>query len=399
VDILLIAPQPFYSERGTPIAVRAVVETLAQAGHRVDMLTYHQGANVPLPGVRVFRAARPPMVRHVPIGPSWQKAACDARLASAAAALSRWCRYDVLHGVEEGALVAAVLARRRRLPFIYDMDSLMSEQLREKGGPFSAAAGTLAALERWALGQAAGVLAVCPCLVEHARRHAPAGAPVELLPDFPLEGGECAAPDPEVASIEGTKLVYVGNLEHYQGVDLMLRSFAVLAARRREATMVVVGGNEAEVEPYRRDYNALIAAGRVRFLGARPPARLGGLLAAADVLVSPRIKGRNTPMKIYSYLASGKAIIATDLATHTQVLDPSVALLVEPKPGAMAAGMERLVDDSGLRSWLGGTGRALAESTYSRARFGERLLGFYQQIEAQLSRGGSPAPRRVPAAA
>ena len=55
-------------------------------------------------------------------------------------------------------------------------------------------------------------------------------------------------------------------------------------------------------------------------------------MAQADVLVSPRTKGANTPMKVYSYLDSGVAVLATRLPTHTQVMNDETALLAEPTP-------------------------------------------------------------------
>ena len=59
---------------------------------------------------------------------------------------------------------------------------------------------------------------------------------------------------------------------------------------------------------------------------------LASLLAQADVLVSPRTRGNNTPMKIYSYLDAGRAVLATDLPTHTQVLTPECARLAPADP-------------------------------------------------------------------
>ena len=41
--VLVFAPQPFFQERGTPIAVRLLVEELADAGYTVDLLTFHEG--------------------------------------------------------------------------------------------------------------------------------------------------------------------------------------------------------------------------------------------------------------------------------------------------------------------------------------------------------------------
>ena len=67
------------------------------------------------------------------------------------------------------------------------------------------------------------------------------------------------------------------------------------------------------------------------------PHEIPAILEAADVLVSPRSRGTNTPLKIYQYLRSGRAIVATRLLTHTQVLDDSVAILT----GVVAAGVRR----------------------------------------------------------
>jgi hypothetical protein len=63
------------------------------------------------------------------------------------------------------------------------------------------------------------------------------------------------------------------------------------------------------------------------FAGERPAAEIPSYLLAADLLVSPRSRGTNTPLKIYQYLRSGKAIVATRLLTHTQVLSDQTAIL------------------------------------------------------------------------
>ena len=60
MKILFLAPQPFYTERGTPIAVRLAVASLCREGHQVDLLTYPEGEDIELPGMRLFRAGRPP---------------------------------------------------------------------------------------------------------------------------------------------------------------------------------------------------------------------------------------------------------------------------------------------------------------------------------------------------
>lgn len=403
MNILFLAPQPFYVERGTPIAVRAAVEALAADGHRIDLLTYHAGEDVPLgPNVRAMRTARPPLVRRVPIGPSWQKAACDAALLRAAWRCCAAGRYDVVHAVEEAAFIARLLRRRFRIPFIYDMDSLMSEQIADKSRLLLPAAAAFSRLERAAIRESLGVLAVCPALVDFARAHHPAGR-VALLPDTPLDPGPApAGAAGDLAAIDGLKILYVGNLEPYQGVETLVRAFAIVARERPGAALAIVGGPAPAAGALARLAPDLCEIGRIRFLGPRPVSHLRALLAAADILVSPRCAGRNTPMKIYSYLDAGRPILATRLPTHTQVLDDGVALLTDPAPEPMAAGLRRLIDSPDLRRRLGEAGRDLVRRRYSPAAFRRRLREFYDALAPTLTPAGversSPRAAVTPAA-
>ncbi|MBN1676183.1 MAG: glycosyltransferase family 4 protein [Kiritimatiellae bacterium] len=179
--------------------------------------------------------------------------------------------------------------------------------------------------------------------------------------------------------------MYVGNLESYQGIDLLLDAFARLLAKTGRAKLVIVGGISRHIRRYEARVDALGIAKKVYFLGPKSADLLGSLTADADVLVSPRTKGGNTPMKIYSYLHSGKPVLATDLPTHTQVLNADVALLAPPEPDAFAAGMLRLIDDADLRRDLGQRGRRLIEEKYSFAVFRKTLNELYDWIAAELA--------------
>ena len=56
--ILVIAPQPFYEDRGTPIAVRRLLDALAEDGKLIDLLTYPVGMSIELPGLRIFSSSK-----------------------------------------------------------------------------------------------------------------------------------------------------------------------------------------------------------------------------------------------------------------------------------------------------------------------------------------------------
>ena len=70
--ILMIAPEPFFEPRGTPFSEFHRIRALVELGHTVDLVTYPFGHDVSLPGLRVFRCARPPFMNGVGIGPSWR---------------------------------------------------------------------------------------------------------------------------------------------------------------------------------------------------------------------------------------------------------------------------------------------------------------------------------------
>jgi glycosyltransferase involved in cell wall biosynthesis len=183
--------------------------------------------------------------------------------------------------------------------------------------------------------------------------------------------------------------MYVGNLERYQGIDLLLEGFQRALTRVPEAHLVIVGGMEEDIARYRRKALRLGIAGRVHFLGPRPIASLAGLLKRADVLVSPRLKGLNTPMKIYSYLDSGTAVLATRLRTHTQVLDDHTAYLVAPTAEAVGDGLADLLKDPGLRARLASQAKAYVQREFTLEAAHRKLSSFYNMIESRAAGAGA----------
>src|SRR5437868_13828703 len=97
MHILMIAPEPFFEPRGTPFSEYHRIRALLDLGHTVDLVTYPFGNDVTLPGLTIIRAARPPFVTRVKIGPSSAKLFLDLTLTAAALNQSRRVRYDAVH--------------------------------------------------------------------------------------------------------------------------------------------------------------------------------------------------------------------------------------------------------------------------------------------------------------
>ena len=389
MKILVLAPHPFFQARGTPLAVRTVLEFLSARGHQVDVLTLHEGEDVSIPDCRIHRIPRLPGIRNVRAGFSLKKVVCDAVMVVECLRMVRHTRYDLIHAVEEAAFIAAVASAVSGIPYIYDMDSSLAEQLVERYPRIHVLLPFLRWCESIAVRRSIGVLTVCAALEDVALAHAP-GKPVGRVEDSTLL--PAAAPGvvndgllPEALRRAGPVAMYVGNLERYQGIDLLLQGFRVTLTRLPSASLVIVGGRDDDIRSYRGMAAALGIESRVHFLGPRPVHELAALLRQADVLVSPRLKGLNTPMKIYSYLDSGTAVLATRLRTHTQVLDDRTAYLVAPEPTALGVGLATLLSDRALRERLGARAKAYVQEEFTPEAARRKLASFYDAMEAKVA--------------
>ena len=262
-------------------------------------------------------------------------------------------RYDLVHAVEESAFIAAALEPLTGVPYVYDMDSSLAEQMIDTYPGLRLVGPVLRRCEGVAVRGAQR-----PDRVRDAPGHRtrpPPGTPVGRVEDTTLlppanapTGSKHLPPETEGAPVA----LYVGNLERYQGIDLLLEGFRHTLDQMDQARLVIVGGRQDDIEHYGRRASALGIGQAVHFLGPKPVSELGDLLREADVLVSPRLKGTNTPMKIYSYLDSGTAVLATRLRAHTQVLSDRTAYLVDPEPFALGSGLAALLRDDSLRERL-----------------------------------------------
>ncbi len=388
--ILLLAPHPFFQARGTPLAVRTVLEFLGSRGHEVDLLTFHEGEDVQIPNCRVFRIGNIPGVRNIRPGFSFKKVVCDGFMFAKCLRMVRRRRYDLIHAVEESAFIAAAVQAITGIPYVYDMDSSLAEQLVEAYPGLQFAFPILRRAEALAVRRSMGVLTVCAALEDVALAHAPEKTVGRVEDTTLLPGGmrpangEARLPS---ATQSGPIAMYVGNLEHYQGIDLLLEGFQHTLARLPSAHLVIVGGRADDVAFYQARANELGIAGQTHFLGPRPVAQLEDLLQQSDVVVSPRLKGLNTPMKVYSYLDSGRPLLATRLRTHTQVVDDRTAYLVDPEPEALGIGLATLLADPELRNRLARQAKAYVQQEFTPEAARRKLGNFYTMMETKAAEG------------
>ena len=385
MNILLLAPQPFYQVRGTPIAIDLLVSTLSNQGHHIDLVTYHEGEPREYNRVSHIRTPRYKILDGVQPGFSIKKMACTGLMFFTALKLVRKNKYDLVHANEEAVFIAYLFKKLFKQAYVYDMDSSLATQLVDKMPWLAKLRWPFAKMEILAIRNSIGVLAVCEALCKIAR---PYNKNVKLLTDVAmldrLQAGSDINQLDQENNLTGTKLMYIGNLESYQGIDLMIEAFAAASQATPNLHLIIIGGTPDSIADYTEKCRDLSIADSVIFAGPKPFSDIEAYMEQADILISPRTKGENTPMKIYNYMASGKAIIATNIYSHTQVLDDSTAMLVENEVSAMASAITELADSETRRTALGKACRAHANKYYSVESFESNVADFFQHIESIL---------------
>lgn len=194
-------------------------------------------------------------------------------------------------------------------------------------------------------------------------------------------------PVAERYGVNGDRVIlYAGTFEPYQGLDLLVDASQEVVRKRTDIRFLVVGGNASQIAKMKYLAREREVSEYFIFPGTVPPEEVESLFGIASILVSPRSSGTNTPLKIYSYLRSGVPILATNIVSHTQVLTDDVALLVDPDPAALAAGVLRLLDDADLGARVSRNALRLAEQSYSRETYHQKIATVLDFLAAKSRR-------------
>ncbi len=390
--ILMIAPEPFLEPRGTPFSVYHRAKALITLGYEVDLVTYPIGKPVRLSGLRIYRAPALPFIHKVKIGPSFAKLPLDLSLFLTA--IWRLCsgRYHYIHTHEEAGLMGVLLASLFNCKHLYDMHSDLSQQMSN----FAFTKNQLlicciSFVQAFIVRRADVIIAICPDLEQAVTKIAPA-KPVFMIENVAVDEMLPAARSDDVQRlrakldlIDHPVLLYTGTLENYQGIDLLIKSAAIVHCEFPNVRYVVVGGKPEQIEKQQRLMQELGLEGIVRFEGQHPLEEMPQYMALANILLSPRSSGTNTPLKLYTYLRSGKPILATSIQSHTQILTQDMAVLVHPTAEGLAEGALELLRNLKKAQTVGTYARSVAEERYSWTAFLEKTGRAYSEFTGQHS--------------
>ena len=269
-------------------------------------------------------------------------------------------------------LAGAALARNEGIPFFLEVNAPLAEERARFGGL------RLGGLARWAERHvwraAERVFAVTGVLGEMIAQSGVASERLVITPNG-IDLAAFAEPRDGAIGRETLVLGFTGFVREWHGLDAVITALAAPGTDPR--LRLVIAGDGPARPRLERQAAALGVAARVRFTGLVGRAEIPALVADFDIALQPRVVAYVSPLKIFEYMAAGRAIVAPDQPNIREILDHErSALLFDPnREGAMWAAIMRLAGDPDLRARLGAEARAdIIRRDYTWAGNARRVL-------------------------
>ncbi len=295
---------------------------------------------------------------------------------------------------------AAAVARRRRIPFVYEMrasweDAAVSHGTTTEGSPRYRVS---RALETHVLRSAAAVTTICDGLRRDILGRGVAPDRVTVIPNAvdPEHFSANTRADPALKArfgAPGARIVaFLGSYYAYEGLDLLLQAVPALRAAVPDIHVLLAGGGPEE-ERLQALARSLGIGACVSFAGRVPQAAIPSYYAIADIMVYPRRRNRLTdlvtPLKPLEAMAQGRIVAASDVGGHRELIsDRHTGFLFRADdPQAIAETVSAALADPGLDAMKDRARRWVAET-----RTWARVVAGYRPVYEGLVAGG---PARI----
>ena len=391
MHVLVIAPTPFFSDRGCHVRILEEIRAIEPHGYRSTVVTYHLGKDVE--GLPIARSARVPWYNKLSAGPSVHKFYLDALLFWTAFRTAWRDRPDVIHAhLHEGVGVGWAVGLLLGVPVVGDLHGSLVGGLAQHA--FIKPGGLLyrffRGCERWLVRRPAHLVFSSSRATEGALTLEELRQPYTIVIDgvdvnvFSQPADRQALRTKLGLPTDGPLVGYLGVLNEYQGVSVMLHAAQRVLEQRPDTTFLVMG--YPDVERYQAEAERLGIAESVRFPGRIPYAEAPDYLAACDIGVSAKQDVTEANGKLLNYMAVGLPTVATDTPVNREILGDEAALFGQvDDPASLSDGLLTLLNDQALADRLGDNARRRAVDVLSWEAGGQRLAEVYQSLMPRTS--------------
>jgi glycosyltransferase involved in cell wall biosynthesis len=377
----MIAPTPYFADRGCHVRIYEEARALTDRGHDVRIVTYHLGRD--MPGIPTCRIPPIPWYKKLSAGPSWHKPYLDLMLFFTSYATARRFRPHLLHAhLHEGAFLGIFLKKLLGIPLVFDCQGSLSAEIADHGfvRRESLVYRLFRAVEGYVNSRSDCILTSSGAAAHELREQwkVPAGKVRPLMDgvntgEFAPRSGEGVRR--ELAIPADTPLaVFLGVLNRYQGIDILLAAVKTLKQRGVALHFLIMGFPE---ERYRTLADEAGVADRVTFTGRIDYREAARYLSAGDIALSPKISLSEANGKLFNYMACGLPVVAFDTPVNREILGDTGVYARFGDAADFAQCVEQLVLDEGRRRELAVRVREKAVGEHSWLARGDEFEAAY----------------------
>lgn len=380
----MLAPTPYFSDRGCHVRIYEEARILLAMGHQVRIVSYHLGRD--MADIPTDRIVHIPWYDKLSAGPSWHKPYLDILLFFKALKVAGSFRPDLIHAhLHEGAFIGIFLKKLLKIPLLFDCQGSLTGEVIDHGfiSNSSWLESQFSRLERFINGRVDAIITSSTQAAEEltSRWGVPASM-VTALTDGVNSEEFCRA-DREDARrtlelpLDRSVVVFLGLFNRYQGLDLLLNVISIIKERGSSMHFLLMG---FPVEHYRHLAEEMGIAGMITFTGRVDYRQASFYLAAGDLAISPKISLTEANGKLLNYLACGLPCLVFDTPVNREILGDAGVYARYADPVDFADRLEKLLADRKQLECLGNMGRDKAVKEHSWKARGERLSYLYNQL-------------------
>lgn len=401
--ILMIAPTSFFGDYGCHVRILEETLALQNLGHRVRIVTYPRGRD--LPQVEIERTMPIPWRVNYEVGSSRHKLGLDVFLTSRVLRAARRFKPDIIHGhLHEGALMGWLAAKIFRKPLVFDFQGSLTGEMTDHHflNPRGWFYRPLRALEKWTDQQPGYIFTSAAYQAELLQKEYRVPAqkiihiPDAVNPEWfrPWNAQERAIFQAKKFDLKVRRLgilagrpvvVYLGLLADYQGVGHLLEAAQDILRRGSDAYFLIMGYPGAE--KYSNRAREMGIAHRVLFPGRIPYEDIAQWLALGNVAVAPKLSTSEGNGKILNYMASGLPVVAFDNPVARDYLGGDGVYAPSGDAGALARGIETLLENREAAKALGEKLRTRALEKFSWDASARKIETAYDALLQEKTHG------------
>ncbi len=395
LKILMIAPTPFFSDRGCHVRIYEEAKNLLSLGNSVTICTYSLGRDIP--GIDIRRIINIPWYKKTSAGPSVHKIYLDFLLLLKSIVVAYQTKPDIIHAhLNEGALIGKICSLLFRVPMVFDIQGEFTSEVRAhkflNEYPF---------LQK-VINKVASILEKLSYKTPNAflvnsdymsiRLHKNSGIKKESIFVIPDAAG---VPHPHTSDeteslrqrldIPTNKkiVVYLGLLTDYQGLGILLKVIKSIVEKRDDVHFLIMGyPNE---EHYKKISVDLNISQYITFTGRVCYCEIYNYLALGTIAVSPKLLdlGGEANIKLYNYIAAGLPTVVFDYLVNREILGNLGIYARRRDPISLEECIIKLLDDDELRCDLVEKLKAIDIEKYYWKNSINKLLDVYLLVKRE----------------